>query len=167
MTGGSVFSSFKGKRDFEYPFRKTWVYAGAVMAGFSIVFAIVFLIGEEPEKFSFYTFTFMIHPVVLYFLFTSFLTVVILSLKFYLYSAKDESSESHLFMGEQKTQGFLRRWSLIIVLFLTVAVLSVPVVLSVFLAPLWWFIGVSGFVPAVTIPEIILYMYSRRSRNEK
>jgi len=167
MTGDSVSSDSKKMRAFEYPFSKTWVYISAVIAGISIALAVLLLIGEEPQKFSFNTFTFMIHPLLLYFIFTSLLTVAVLSLKFYLYSTKEEVSESHFPGGEQATRGFLRRWILVIMLFLTVGALFLPLILSFFLGPLWSFLSISGFIPAVSIPEIILYIYSKRRGNEE
>jgi len=136
------------------------VYASAVLTGISIVFATVVLIGEDSKELSLYTLTFMVHPLLLYFVFTSLLTVAVLLLKFYLYSAKEEVSEDYPFEDAQKPRGSRRRWSLLVLL-LTVAVLFLPLILSVFVEPLWSFISISGFVPAVAFPEIILYIYSR------
>jgi hypothetical protein len=44
-----------------------------------------------------------------------------------------------------------------------IVALFVPLILLMFLEPLWWLICITGYVPAVNIPEIILYLYSRRS----
>ena len=148
----------KGKRYLEYPFGKTWVYASAVMAGISIIFAIEVLSEEEPKSS-----TLMIPPLLLYFIFTSILTVAILALKFYLYSRMDEEPlKNSLIEDMEKTPKRRWRWSLIALLCLTIAALFSPLLLLQILEPLWWIIGISGFVPAVTIPEIILYTYSRR-----
>jgi H+/Cl- antiporter ClcA len=167
MTVCSVSSDTKEERILEYPFSKTWVYASAVIAGVSIVFAVLFLIDAEPQEFSFDTFTFMIHPLLLYFIFTSLLTLAMLFLKFYLYSTKEKTSENHFSGSEQEAHGFLRRWLLVIMMLLTVAALFSPLVLWYFLGNLWSFLGISGFVPAVSIPEIILYVYSQRRQNEE
>jgi hypothetical protein len=50
-----------------------------------------------------------------------------------------------------------------LLLCLSIVALFVPLILLMFLEPLWWLICITGYVPAVNIPEIILYVYSRRS----
>lgn len=155
----------KKRRVFEYPFSRTWVWASVVLAGLAMAFTTFLLKDEGPVG----LFTFTVHPLLLYFVFTFIFAMAILALKFYIYSTKDEEKlESHIFEDEEKRSKKLRwrRWSFILVLCLTVAALFLPLFLSLFLEPLWSFIVISGFVPAVAIPEIILYIYSRRSRRK-
>jgi carbon starvation protein CstA len=104
----------------------------------------------------------------LYFAFVSVLTMAVLVLKFYLYSVREEeSSEGRLFEGEEEVRKRRLRWSFIIVLCLIIAALFSPLILLALLEPLWTFIIISGFIPAVSIPEIILYTYSQRSKGRK
>lgn len=162
MVGGSC---SKKKRVFEYPFSRTWVWAGVVLAGLAMGFATFLLKDEGPVG----LFGFMFHPLLLYFVFTFVFASAVLALKFYLYSMKDEETlESHIFEDEEERLKKFRwrRWSLILVLCLTVAGLFLPLFSLLVLEPLWSFLVISGFVPAVTIPEIILFIYSRRSRSE-
>lgn len=150
-------------KHFEYPFSKIYVFVSVFLAGLSISFATVVLMGEESVLFSFGDISFMIPALLMYFLFTSILTLVILALKFYLYSMKwKKRGETHPLESEGKASRSLWRSVLIPLLILTIAALFSPLILLALLRPLWWFISISGFIAGVNVPEIILYVYSRR-----
>lgn len=136
---------------FEYPFGKNWVIASAVMSGISIVFAIAILGADAFALF-------------LYFLFTCSLILVVLVLKFHYYSTRNEEMpEEYSSEGEEQVpEGHWKR-NFVILLILTAVALISPLIFSLILDPLWWIIIISGFVPGVSIPEVILYLYSRRS----
>lgn len=128
-----------------YPFGKGWVYLSVLLAGASIGIALLVL----KDFFS----------LLYYFIFTGNLTAIVLLLKFYLYSREREGDSLE---GEEGT-GKRRLWSLIVLWGLAfLAMLSLPI-FSMVLQPFWWFTLFSGFVAGVNIPEIILYVYSRKS----
>jgi len=137
----------------EYPFGKRWVYASAFMAGISIIFA-VFMLSEGG-------------PLVLleYFAFTLCATIAVFALKFYLYFVRrQKSSETFSFESEEEVPKRRWRWSFIALLCLSIASLFVPLILLwVFAQSWWWLICIGGYVPAVNIPEVILYLYSQRA----
>lgn len=144
--------SFSQKGNFEYPFGKRWVYASVAMSAIAIVFAVFMLGGEGTPT------------LLLYFAFTSIFTVAVLVLKFYLYFLRgDGSSETYSVEGEEKIPKRRLKWSFMLLLCLAIAALFVPLILLMFLSPLWWLICIASYVPAVNIPEIILYIYCRRS----
>lgn len=146
--------SFFQKGSFEYPFGKRWVYASVAMSAIAIVFAVFMLSGEG------------IHALLLYFASTSLFTVAVLALKFYLYFLRGhESSETYSIEGGEEIPRRRLKWSFILLLCLAIAALFVPLILLMFLEPLWWLICITSYVPAVNIPEIILYVYSTRKIN--
>lgn len=162
---GVFLLAFKRNRYFEYPFGKRGVYLSLIFSIVSIAFAAIVLIEEEPVRLSP---TFMIPPLLLYFAFTAALTLAILAVKFYLlYREEEEMSQRYPSQGEGKPPRTHLKRNLIILLCLVIVALFSPLILSIFLDPLCWFITISGFVPAVSVPEIILYIYSRRRRSEK
>jgi len=160
-TKRSPSSSSKKKISFEYPFSKTWVYACYILAPLTIFFAIYFLWDADPVE----IFSFPVHPIFFYFIFTSVFTVIIYQLKFYLYSRSEgkEPYERDL-IGVEESQSSFNQWTLILLLILTFAAFFTPMILSFLLGPLWSFIAIAGFVPAMTIPEIILFTYSQRRK---
>jgi phosphoglycerol transferase MdoB-like AlkP superfamily enzyme len=143
--------SFSKKGSFEYPFGKRWVYASLAMSAIAIIFA-VFMLGEEGPL-----------ALLLYFAFTSLFTAAVLVLKFYLYFLRDHRSpETYSVEGEAQISRRRLKWSFIILVGLAILALFVPLILLMFLSPLWWLICITSYVPAVNIPEIILYVYSAR-----
>lgn len=123
----------------------------AVLSGISIVFAIYFLAGIAGA-------------LLLYFAFTSILTVVILVLKYYLYSEREgDTRESSLSENEEEAAKGSGRRNLMIVIFITIAAIVSPMILAFALDPLWFIISISGYAPGISIPEIIIYVYSRLS----
>jgi len=149
------------ERIFEYPFSKTWVWAGLVLAGIALVFAIFLLKDEGCVE----IFGLLVHPLLLYFAFTLAFALAVFVLKFYVYSAKNEVAENYALEGRKERSKRLRKLKLsfILVLCLTIFALTLPILFLMFLGPLWTFIFISGYIPAVTLSEVILYIYSRRS----
>lgn len=142
---------FLSQGRFEYPFGKRWVYASAFMAGISIVFA-VFMLSEEGYL-----------ALIKYFAFTFLTTIAVLALKFYIYFVRrQESAKTTSFDMKEEVPKRRWRWSFIALLCLAIASLFVPLILLVVLEPLWWLICIGGYVPAVNIPEVVLYLYSQR-----
>jgi len=139
------------ERSFEYPFGKRWVYASVFMSAITIVFAVVMFSGEGS------------YALISYFSFTFLGTVAVLILKSYLYSLKACEQSEAPSSEDEKEIPRTRRWSFILLLCVAIAALFVPLILLMVLEPLWWLICITGYVPAVNIPEIILYLYSRRS----
>jgi len=135
---------------FEYPYDKKWVYASAALSGISIAFAVSILRDD-------------VGALLLYFAFTSFFTLIILALKFHFYSEREKKMVENYSIEDEK-EAPKRGWmqSLILLMVITLLVLLSPLILSYLLDPLWWVIIVSGFVPGVSIPEIILFIYSQR-----
>ena len=141
--------SFSKKGSFEYPFGKRWVYASLAMSAIAIIFA-VFMLGEEGPL-----------ALLLYFAFTSLFTAAVLVLKFYLYFLRGhESSETYSLEGGEEIPRRRLKWSFILLVCLAIVALFVPIILLMFLSPLWWLICITSYVPAVNIPEIILYIYA-------
>jgi hypothetical protein len=150
-------------KQFEYPFSKGFVYMSAVLSGISIAFAIVVLIGEESVQFLLGSISFAIPALLLYFILSAILTLIILALKFYLYSREEkETWETHPPEVVEKPSS---RWKSVLILLsiLAIIALSLPLILLALLRPIWWFISISGFVVGINVPEIILYVYSRQS----
>jgi len=158
-------SGSRKKIGFEYPFSKTWVYACYVLAALTIFFAIYFLWDADPVE----LFAIPIHPIFFYFMFTFALTLIIFKLKLHVYSRAEEKEpyESNLIEVEEKSVNLFKQWTFILLLVLTFAAFLTPIILSYFLGPLWSFIAIAGFVPAVTISEIIVFFYSQKSQHEK
>jgi hypothetical protein len=49
-------------------------------------------------------------------------------------------------------------WKLIVTIVLLVIAFMLPVVTALFINPLWWFIGFSGFAVGFSFSEIVLYL---------
>jgi hypothetical protein len=143
-------SSHKGS--FEYPFGKRWVYVSLAMATIAIIFALFMLNGEG------------LVALLLYFAFTFIFTAAVLAVKFYIYFLRGRESSSETYSGEDEmaTSGRRLKWSFIVLVSLAIVALFVPLILLMFLSPLWWLICITSYVPAVNIPEVILYIYSIR-----
>jgi hypothetical protein len=121
------------------------------MSAIAIIFALFMLSSEGLIGF------------LLYFAFTSILTAAVLALKFYIYFLRGyESSETYSSEDEAATSRRRLKWSFIALMSLAIFALFVPLILLMFLSPLWWLICITSYVPAVSIPEIILYVYSVR-----
>lgn len=126
-------------KELRYPRSTKWVVFSCILIAISVFYAVLFL----TDPFSIF----------LFFIFTSFVTVIFSSLKFWLYLKAQEEFE------EQKEE-VSRRYILFLILILALF-LFMPFYLVVFLEPLSWFIFIDGFVAGVNIPEVILYLYSR------
>ncbi|MEM2111405.1 MAG: hypothetical protein QXX08_05960 [Candidatus Bathyarchaeia archaeon] len=136
------------KEDFEYPFSRKWVYASAFLAFLSITFTVVML---KDYLFA----------IILYFVFVSALTLVILAFKSRFYSKREkEMREFQPIEPEEKTSIWTK--SFVLLMLLTLMAFLSPLFLSFLLPPEWWIIVISGFIPAMSIPEVILYLYSKR-----
>jgi hypothetical protein len=154
----------KMNNHFEYPFSKGYVFLSAVLIGLSIFIATFILIGEEPIPFWIGNINFMIPALLLYFLFTAILSLIMLILKFHLYSIRwARTVDSYSPESEETDSGSIWKSIFIPLLILIIIALSLPLILLALLRPLWWFISLSGFIAGINIPEIILYVYSRRS----
>jgi len=141
--------SFSQKRYFEYPFGKRWVYASVAMSAIAILFALIMLSGEDA------------YTLLLYFSFTSLFTVAVLGLKFYFYFLRDHAPpENYSVEGKAQISKRRLKWSFIILIGAGILALFVPIFLLMLLSPLWWLICITSYVPAVNIPEIILYIYA-------
>jgi hypothetical protein len=151
LIGGLFSLGAREEGYFEYPFGKNWVIASAVMSAIAIAFAIAVL-GSDAFGIS------------LYFLFTCSLTLVVLVLKFQYYSTRKEEIPEEYSSGgeEQASEDHWKRSFVILLIVIAIALIS-PLIFSYILDPMWWIIIISGFVPGVSIPEVILYLYSRRS----
>jgi archaellum biogenesis protein FlaJ (TadC family) len=104
----------------------------------------------------------------LYLAFTSVLTLVILALKYYFYSRREEEMHENYSIEREEAPEKGRMKSLILLILIAAVALFSPLILSYIILtsnidPIWWIIIVSGFVPGVSIPEIILFIYARRS----
>jgi hypothetical protein len=139
------------KRIYEYPFGKRLVFLSVAMSAIAIIFAL-FMLSEEG-----------LYALLLYFGFTSIFTAAVLVLKFYVYFLRGRES-SETYSGEDEVTVSRRRLKLSFILLVILAILAlfVPLILLMFLSPLWWLICITSYVPAVNIPEIILYVYSTR-----
>jgi uncharacterized ion transporter superfamily protein YfcC len=140
------------RENFEYPFGKRWVLASAFLSLISIVFAVTFLIDY-------------LDALLMFFGFTSLFIAVMTVLKYYLYSKRSkESQDDYVSIEEERSAGF--RWSRSVVLYLFIMILAFlsPVILSYLLDPMWWIIIICGFVPGISVPEIILYLYAHRKK---
>lgn len=145
---GSVKSNY-----LEYPFGKRWVYASAFMSVLAIIFAIFMLSSEG------------ILAIVLYSVCTFIFTIAILALKFYVYFLRPQSQpESYVDTEDMGYKKSLKQ-KFILLLIAAIIALFAPLLLLMLLSPLWWLISVASYVPAVNIPEIVLYWYARRSTN--
>lgn len=140
------------KRDFEYPFGKKWVFASFAMSLISIIFG-VFMLSEEG-----------LATLLVYFSFMFIATVIVLAFKFYLYFLRrHEPSGTETFEDEGEASKKHLKLSFIVLVCLAIVSLFVPLILLMFLEPLWWVICIASYVPAVNIPEVILYTYCKRT----
>lgn len=118
------------------------------MSGISMAFAVAILKDDAQALFLYFSFTFI---------FTS----IVLALKYYFYTKKWEQISEEVSTEENEVSDKRWKWSLILLVLLTLGILFTPLILSYILDPLWLIISISGFVPGVSIPEIILFLYSR------
>jgi heme/copper-type cytochrome/quinol oxidase subunit 3 len=152
---GSITLNTSAERDFEYPYGERWVLASGILSAISIILAIIILRSYNVVVF------------LLYFAFTSVLTLVILALKYYFYSRREEEMSEHYPVESEEVPEKGRTKSLVLLILIAMAALFSPLILSYVVLtssidPIWWIIAISGFVPAVSIPEIILFVYARR-----
>jgi len=128
---------------------KVKVYISATLATLSIVLSLLVLTE--------------IFLLLSYFVFTFLLTTVIVALKIcFLLARKSQSLKN---VQEIKDN---QRWKIILLLLFFIIALIAPVLFLAVLPPVSWFIGLNGFVSAVSLSEVVLFYYARRSfRNKK
>ena len=138
------------KEDFEYPFSRKWVYASAFLSVISITLTVVMLRDY-------------LFAIILYFVFIFALTLVILAFKSHFYSAKEkEIREFQPMEIEEETRASIWTKSFVLLMLLTLLAFLSPLFLSFILPPEWWIIVISGFIPGMSLPEVILYLYSKK-----
>jgi len=136
---------------FEYPFERKWVVASAILSGLSMFFGLAILSKESSWILMYLSFVFC-------------LTLIVLPLKYYFYLKKEQELESEYIpeSEEEKSKSYM---DIIILFCLAMIAICFPFILTLFLDPLWWIIAISGSVPGICLPEIILYVYSKTAEN--
>lgn len=152
---GGIMSA-ASKEEFEYPFSKSWVIGSVVLSILSILFAIFLLLDLEPVNFL----SIYLHPLILYFVITSILTVLIFFLKLKLYSAREREASG--IGAEYEGDGKAYKLGFIIVVVLVLLALFSPLFLSQLVDPLVSLLLFLSIIPAMNIPEIILYLLYRQ-----
>jgi len=140
MLLGAVVTSNSGKAK---------VYISATLATLSIVLSL-FVLTEIFLLLSYFVFTFL-------------LTTVIVTLKIrFLLARKSQSLKN---VQEIKDN---QKWKIILLSLFFIIALIAPVLSLAVLPPVSWFIGLNGFVSAVSLSEVVIFYYARRSfRNKK
>jgi len=152
---GGIMSA-ASKEEFEYPFSKSWFIGSVVLSILSILFAIFLLLDLEPVNFL----SIYLHPLILYFVITSILTVLIFFLKLKLYSARERAASG--IGAEYEGDGKAYKFGFIIVIVLVLLALFSPLFLSHLVDPLVSLLLFLSVIPAMNIPEIILYLLYRQ-----
>lgn len=142
----SPLSFSKRRRHIEYPFSKFGAYWSLVVAGLSVVLALLIL--TEPVL------------LISYFIFTFLLTVAVLVLKIHLLSTSESASLKSDSSKDAKND---QRWKIKILLLGFVISLIGPMILGLFLPPTSWFIGLNSFISGMSFSEVLLFCYARRS----
>jgi len=133
--------------NFEYPFGGKWVLFSGVLSGISIALGLIILSRDWVA-------------IVMYLVFVLLCILVVLPLKFFFYLKKEEEIEEE---PTENLESGKNKYRLKIIIFscLIIMVLFSPFILAVFMDPVWWVILISGVVPGVNVPEIILYVFSK------
>lgn len=129
-----------------YPYSENRVYLSAVIAGSSIILALVLLFGQP-------------FLILYYSLSTIAFTVITFLLKRRLYTSlmMDKDEEKTLRMEERTP------WkALLLVLFVSLAFLIAPLLFAQIISGPVWVIMIVSFMSGVSISEIILYLQMRQ-----
>lgn len=127
------------RRAVSYPYSKLGVFFSFLLLILSLIFALAVLF----DKF---------FSLVLYFVLTSFLTVIFFFLKRYIWHKRDESASIQL--NERRGS---QKWRIITLYLGIPAILIIPLILGLFLDPTGWFVSISSFVSGISLSECILF----------
>lgn len=128
-----------------YPYPKNRVYLSTIIAGLSIILALILLVD---------------YPILTgyYFLSTIAFTALTFLLKKRLYSSIQMEE------NDEETGEIVKRtpWkALLLVLFMTIAVFVAPLLLAKIASGSAWFIIIASFTSGISISEMILYLQMR------
>lgn len=129
-----------------YPYPENRVYLSAAIAALSIILALA-LSSNQPI-------------VIIYYLFSTVVfTVATFLLKKQIYGllSADKDDEKTSEAGERTP------WkAVLLVLFMSLAVIVAPLLLTQVLSAMAWFVLIVGFMSGVSISEVILYLQMRQ-----
>jgi hypothetical protein len=136
----------KRKTKLKYPFSKFRVYFNAVAGSIALLISISLLLSYSD-----------VLAIFIYLSFSFVLTLLSLRLKLYLLERMERIEEEDYPETIEPERRFLN-WRLIMMVVLLVLVLVFPVISTLFVSPLWWFIGFSGFVVGMSLSEVLLFL---------
>lgn len=129
-----------------YPYPENRVYLSAAIAVLSIILALA-LSSNQPI-------------VIIYYLFSTVgFTIATFLLKRYIYAlVSADGNEERTSEVEERTP-----WkALLLVLFISLALIGAPLLLTQVLGPTVWFVLLVGFTSGVSISEVVLYLQTRQ-----
>jgi len=141
------------KAVYEYPYSKKWVLVSCILVAVSLLFTFlaVILLGIDPIS------------VLLFLAYTSIFATIFFLLKFRLYTMKTREELESRFTQEEETP----KRHLLILLLILIASVFLPFSLLLILDPINWFMSITGFIAGINIPEIVLYLYFKRTKGKK
>lgn len=140
------------KKKVSYPFSKGRVY-------FNIVAMLIVLLVSISLLLDYSTFT----SLICYLAFSAIVTFVSFEVKLrLLFRMQKTEIEAGVELDKGETNGS-EKWKIVLVAIGLGLFLLFPVVSTVFLDPTSWFVGISGFVTGMSLSEVVLYFYTRRS----
>jgi len=137
-------------RNVEYPFGKVGVYISAIVAMMSIILALLVL--TDPVWLAYY------------FVFASFLALVIAALKIRFFSKKKSRPFQNSSLDTARSD---QKWKVLLIIGFFILTLFAPVFLLVFLSIEIWFICLDGVVLGVSLSELVFFYYTRKNLRAK
>ena len=145
---------------YTYPFGVGWVILSVLLVAMAVLIPIYVCKS--------------IYEVVFYLAFTSSLTVFMLLLKFYLFFIKGLGQREYT-VEMQREENLLHekpklrriKWSMILVMILTLLSLLLPITIIQLAGPSLGLMLISGFIIAINLPEVILYIYANYFKKKK
>lgn len=139
------------KKKVSYPFSKGRVYFNAVTMVIVLLVSISLLLDYS-------TFT----SLLCYLAFSAIVTFVSFELKLHLLF-KMQKTETEVGGPDKGKTEDSEKWKIILVAIGFGLALLFPVISTVFLDPTSWFVGFSSFVTGISLSEVVLYFYIKRS----
>jgi len=135
------------KTKLKYPFSKFRVYFNAVAGSIALLISICLLLSYSDAL-----------AIFIYLLLSFVLTLLSLRLKLYLLERMEKMELEEDYPETVEPERCFLNWRLIMIVALLVLVLVFPVISTLFVSPLWWFIGFSGFVVGMSLSEVLLFL---------
>lgn len=133
------------KRNVSYPFSRARVYFNAVAGLFTLLISASLLLGYSS-----------VLLLACYLFISAFTTFASFRFKLYLlFKMRKIDSETEVYPEEGQSG---QKWKIILIAVILALLLLLPVVSTVFLDPVVWFVGFSGVVTGMSLSEVTLYL---------